>query len=87
MENGGHLSIRAQLTNGMAEITIADDGCGISKADQEEIFTPFFTTKSHGTGLGLSISKGIIEEHKESSFNFKSKEGEGTVFKIIMPTS
>ncbi|MBW2608938.1 MAG: PAS domain S-box protein [Deltaproteobacteria bacterium] len=87
MENGGNLSIRAQLNNGMAETTIADDGCGISEADQKEIFTPFFTTKSHGTGLGLSISRSIIEEHKGSTFNFESKEGEGTVFKITMPTS
>ena len=85
MENGGNLSIQSRLAGKKAEITIADDGCGIPEDDLEKIYSPFFTTKKHGTGLGLSISKNIIEDHKGSSFSFKSQEGKGTVCKVTMP--
>ena len=86
MKHGGHLSIGSQLTTDQhVEITIADDGCGITEEDKKMIFSPFFTRKSSGTGLGLSISKNIIEDHKGSSFTFTSEEGKGTTFKIRMP--
>jgi signal transduction histidine kinase len=85
MENGGNLSVQPKLIGDTVEITIADDGIGIPEADQEKIFSPFFTTKKHGTGLGLSISKNIIEENEGSSLTLKSEEGKGTVFKITMP--
>ena len=35
----------------------------IPEKDNDKIFSPFYTTKSHGTGLGLSVSKGISDEH------------------------
>jgi two-component system, NtrC family, sensor kinase len=45
-------------------ITIADNGCGIEKANLKKIFDPFFTTKEpgQGTGLGLSIVHGIVQD-------------------------
>jgi signal transduction histidine kinase len=56
---------RIQLTtvaNGKAfELTIADNGPGISPAVLDQIFLPRFSTKSSGKGLGLFISKKIIE--------------------------
>ncbi|MEA3361068.1 MAG: ATP-binding protein [Thermodesulfobacteriota bacterium] len=85
MEKGGILSIETILSGDHAEITVTDEGCGITEQDKEKIFSPFFTTKSHGTGLGLCISKRIIEEHTDSSFTMKSKEGKGTSFKISLP--
>lgn len=85
MEHGGVLSIHTGLTGDKVEITVADEGCGISEQDKEKIFSPFFTTKKHGTGLGLCISKRIIEEHAGSSLTMKSKEGKGTSFKISLP--
>ena len=45
------------------EILIEDEGPGISREFQEEIFKPFFTTKSKGTGLGLSNARRILEVH------------------------
>lgn len=47
-------------------IDIRDEGAGIDEALFEEIFTPFFTTKSVGlgTGLGLSIARELLEEHR-----------------------
>lgn len=68
-------------------ISIRDNGVGIPEAIQSKVFDPFFTTKpvGRGTGLGLSISFKIIENHKGTIF-FDSKEGEGTEFKITLPT-
>ncbi|MFO8165079.1 MAG: two-component system sensor histidine kinase NtrB [Thermodesulfobacteriota bacterium] len=85
MEHGGSLSIQTSLIGDQVEITVADEGCGISKQDKEKIFSPFFTTKKHGTGLGLSISKRIVEEHADGSLSMKSKQGKGTSFKIRLP--
>jgi len=83
----GELIIRSRLKENKAEITVADNGCGIPAEDQEKIFSPFYTTKREGSGLGLSISKRIIEEHEGSTFTLKSEEGEGTEFKITMPVA
>ncbi len=45
------------------EFSIADEGVGIKEDVIENIFNPFFTTKSSGSGLGLAISKNIVEAH------------------------
>jgi PAS domain S-box-containing protein len=45
------------------ELTIADTGSGITSADKERLFLPYFTTKSRGTGLGLAIVNHIVSEH------------------------
>ena len=68
-------------------ITITDNGKGIPKKSFDKIFDPGFTTKGVGvgTGLGLSISYRIIQEHK-GDISVESKEGEGSTFKITLPT-
>lgn len=68
------------------EISIQDNGPGMSTQVLEKIFDPFFTTKSvgQGTGLGLSISYGIIESHG-GDIKVKSDVGVGTEFKVILP--
>jgi two-component system sensor kinase FixL len=86
MEQGGTLSITARPSDENVEITIVDEGCGIPKADQEKVFSPFYTTKSHGTGLGLAISKRIIEEHEGGSLKMESEGGKGTTFTITLPS-
>jgi nitrogen fixation/metabolism regulation signal transduction histidine kinase len=47
----------------IVELTIADTGCGITAADKEKLFLPYFTTKSRGTGLGLAIVNHIASDH------------------------
>lgn len=44
-------------------IAVRDRGPGIRPEHQQQLFTPYFTTKTHGTGLGLAISARIVEEH------------------------
>jgi two-component system NtrC family sensor kinase len=68
------------------EITISDDGCGISEQHLQKIFDPFFTTKGvgKGTGLGLSVSHGTIEAHG-GLIEVESEEGVGTEFRVYLP--
>jgi signal transduction histidine kinase len=69
---------------GAVEVTITDQGCGISEENLKRIFEPFFTTKEvgKGTGLGLSVSYGIIKEHG-GEIKIDSRVGKGTNFTII----
>ncbi len=53
----------AQLSPDTVELSVTDSGCGISAADKEKLFLPYFSTKGRGTGLGLAIVSHIITEH------------------------
>jgi signal transduction histidine kinase len=70
------------------EIKVADNGKGIPQKVLDKIFQPFFTTKptGQGTGLGLSISYDIIKAHG-GELKVETKEGEGSVFILNLPTS
>ncbi|MFT5917522.1 MAG: signal transduction histidine kinase [Bacteroidia bacterium] len=67
-------------------ISIQDSGVGMPQSVIDKIFDPFFTTKEigKGTGLGLSISYGIIQKHN-GKLLVESKEGEGTIFTVLIP--
>lgn len=67
------------------EIVFKDTGCGIASSNMYNIFNPFYTTKAEiGIGLGLSAVYIIIENHK-GKINVKSKEGQGSTFRITLP--
>jgi PAS domain S-box-containing protein len=89
--NGSVISLRARCVRRegkeYARITIADRGHGIPAAFWQNIFTPFFTTKKDvGTGLGLWVTKSMIEKHG-GRIRFRSREGRGTVFTVLLPKS
>jgi PAS domain S-box-containing protein len=69
---------------GSAEITVADNGPGISADDLPHIFERFFTTKSSGLGLGLPISRSIIESHG-GELKYDAAPGESAVFRVRLP--
>lgn len=71
------------------EITIHDNGTGISEQAREKLFTPFYTTKpvGYGTGLGLSISHEIIVQGHGGILKCDSKEGDYTNFIIQIPVN
>ena len=49
--------------NGQVELCVKDNGPGIPKELQDEIFVPFFTTREKGSGIGLSLSRQIMRLH------------------------
>lgn len=61
------------------QLSVIDDGGGISPQDFDRIFSPFFTTKAHGTGLGLSLCVEIMELHG-GSISADSQAGGNTQF-------
>ncbi|MGB8918046.1 MAG: ATP-binding protein [Candidatus Sulfotelmatobacter sp.] len=89
MPRGGNLWIETRLSNDEAEIeiTVRDDGAGISPDVLPHIFEPFLTTKEsgHGVGLGLAISRGIVERHN-GRIEVASELGRGTTFTITLPS-
>lgn len=60
---GGCIRVEAVQTEGRVRIDITDNGPGIANEIMEDIFVPFFTTKSTGCGIGLSLSRQIIRMH------------------------
>ena len=78
--------IRTFFDNGYAIMEVLDNGKGLSKEQQQNIFDPFFATKKlgEGMGLGLSISLNIIKNHG-GTIDLESQEGKGTAFRIKLP--
>lgn len=68
------------------QLTIKDNGPGISEKDQARIFEPFYTTKERGTGLGLSIVQKIISDRR-GQIQVNSFPGQGAEFVILLPGS
>jgi signal transduction histidine kinase len=66
------------------EITISDTGIGMDSETLNNMYNPFYTTKSNGTGLGLSIVYQIILEHG-GQITVISELEKGTTFKILLP--
>ncbi len=68
----------------MVAVEISDDGCGMTRQELENLFTPFYSTKDKGTGLGLAICQKIVAEHR-GMIRVESVEGRGTTFTIMLP--
>ena len=66
------------------EISVADQGKGISEEIKDELFEPFVTSKKSGLGVGLSICRSIIDYHGGNIWYTKRPRG-GTVFHVTLP--
>ena len=84
INNKGKIDIKSKIVENKLEITITDDGVGISKDVINKIKEPFYTTKSRGSGLGVSLIYEIIEAHK-GSVVYKSDYNVGTKVIIKLP--
>ncbi|ACU90720.1 ATP-binding protein [Desulfomicrobium baculatum] len=82
---GIHVCLRRQSPHQL-ELTIRDEGTGITAQVLEHIFDPFFTTKRDcgGLGLGLSISKTIIDAHG-GELSFEPAQNGGTLARVTLP--
>lgn len=96
----GHITIRAFRTEtavtptdtprAMIQVSVKDNGLGMTEADQANIFQKFSRSKDEealkapGTGLGLNITKSLVEMHNGRIW-FESKFREGTTFSFVLP--
>ncbi|HEX3385230.1 MAG TPA: ATP-binding protein, partial [Mucilaginibacter sp.] len=81
------VELTTEKKNGNLEIIVKDNGQGIPEDIKDKILQPFFTTKptGEGTGLGLSLSYDIVVKGHDGKIDVKSKEGEGSEFRISIP--
>jgi nitrogen fixation/metabolism regulation signal transduction histidine kinase len=79
-------AIRVSLsrTGDEAILEVSDNGSGISPANLQRVFEPYFTTKSEGSGLGLAMVKNIVLLHG-GTIDVSSEAGEGTTFAVALP--
>lgn len=78
------LLVNVSDANNNVEITVADNGSGVSEVNVKKIFEPKFTTKTSGMGLGLAMVKNIVETYN-GTITFTTKKDKGTVFKVTFP--
>jgi signal transduction histidine kinase len=84
----GSIRVRTERHRDDVQLSVQDDGNGISPEIQGRIFEPFFTTKAVGTGTGqgLAIAHAIVVEKHGGSLRFESTPGQGSTFVISIPT-
>jgi PAS domain S-box-containing protein len=70
--------------SGMVEVSVCDNGSGLTSDALDAIFQPFFTTKREGLGMGLSISRAIVERHGGRLWA-ENNEDRGATFYVWLP--
>lgn len=83
LETGGGLAVAWSRSGGQLEITVTDEGPGISNPGN--LFVPFFTTKPGGSGIGLVLSRQIAEAHGGALTLVNRPEGHGVEARLILP--
>ena len=80
------VTVSTKKAGDRVEIRVEDNGVGIPQRVLDKIFQPFFTTKpaGQGTGLGLSLSYDIVTKGHGGELRVETKEGEGSVFVIVL---
>ena len=85
---GGRLRVEVskEFSDGRrgVEVAFSDTGPGVPPDLREQIFNPFFTTKSNGVGLGLSIVSKIVDDHG-GWIRVEPVPGEGACFRVFLP--
>jgi signal transduction histidine kinase len=84
LHDGGSIRVATRSDDDTVTVMFTDTGKGIPAEVVDDIFTPFFTTKSGGTGLGLSITQHIISEHR-GEITCQSVPGSETTFTVVLP--
>ncbi len=101
LPNGGVIKIQTRIVTlgdrdvprdcdagDFVELSVSDDGCGMSPETRERIFEPFFTTKGPGKGTGLGLSIAYSDISRNGGFlTVDSHEGTGTVVSVFLPQS
>lgn len=81
--------IRVQVREHEAwgEVSVFDNGLGLSAAVKAQLFVPFFTTKpmGEGTGLGLSLTREIVVDQHGGRLEFEGEPDRGARFSVFLP--
>jgi signal transduction histidine kinase len=86
MPEGGRLEISTSLRpSSFVVLTFADTGIGMTVQQQQQLFEPFLTSKTHGTGLGLAIVHKIVVDAHGGQIEVESVAGKGTTFRLSLP--
>ncbi len=81
----GQITVQTQLAQpGAIEISVADNGPGLSAKLNGDVFKPFVTTKPQGMGVGLSICRSIVEANGGRIWA-ESSPGDGAIFRFTVP--
>ncbi len=87
-DEGTRIAITGNVKDGIASISVSDEGIGISKSDKEHLFSSFFratnATNIQGTGLGLHIVKRYVDL-LGGTVNVESELHKGTTVNFIIP--
>ena len=67
-------------------LEVADTGCGIVRADLDQLFEPFFSRKFLGRGMGLPVVLGIARAHN-GGITVESEPGRGSTFRVYLPVT
>jgi len=84
MKENGKIEVEVTKIDNDVCISLKDNGPGISSGLQEQIFDPFYTTRTQGTGLGLAVVKAVAKAHG-GDVKLESTENKGCVFNIALP--
>lgn len=84
--DGGRVSLALVQDNGSISVSVADTGPGITPAEQERIFRPFWSRDGGGTGLGLAIARELAVA-LGGRIELESEPGEGSRFDLLLPAS
>jgi len=69
---------------GTIQLTVTDNGPGVSAEDRDKLFMPYYSTKGRGSGLGLAIVRRIVVEHG-GTIEVSDAQPRGTTFTIELP--
>ncbi len=85
--DGGEITIKSRVRGDMLEVSVTDQGIGITEKQQAHLFEKFYRADpsgTSGTGLGLAICKLIVEGHG-GEIRAESQPGEGSAFTFSVP--
>jgi signal transduction histidine kinase len=83
-DKGGRISIRLRKVDGLAQVTVTNNGGIIDEKILPRLFEPYFSTKETGTGIGLYMSKMIIENSMSGKISVQNLT-DGVEFRIVTP--
>ncbi len=90
--DGGQIQVRLCKRAGVVRLEVEDNGYGMAKEAQDNLFTEFYRVRSEktkhikGTGLGLSLVKAVVEAH-EGKIWVESEVDQGSTFFVELPAA